>query len=502
MTTILFSFCISLIISLIITPFVGRLGLLLGAIDNVNSRKMHTAIIPRCGGIAFVFAFLFSLLFTSLLNTDISEQFRIDQKTLFLFLGGFLTVGVGLFDDFKRLGHKVKFLFQILGASLAFYGGIRIEIFGFFGVDLYLGFCSYCITVFWFLFFVNAVNLIDGLDGLAAGICFFTFIVLGLLSMLRGDFLTTLYFAALAGSLLGFLRYNFNPASIFMGDGGSYFLGYMIAGLSVLSSMKSQLGAVILIPVVALGVPVIDTILSPVRRFILGRRMFRPDNGHIHHQLVASGFSKKNAVLIIYGISVLLCLVSVGMVHFRDERAGLLLIVLMAVAFIFIRKIGYFEYFTNDKLLGWFKDISDEAGFTHDRRSFLNLQVDIGNSRSIPELWDKMIAAFKKLEFDMAEMQFNMGDSLEQSPEKDDDPGQRQINFEWAREHFDKEKDIFKDSLLKMELPLRTSNGCPSYGSLWLIKDLKRDPISHYTLRRVEHLRRTTINTLRCIEKK
>jgi UDP-GlcNAc:undecaprenyl-phosphate GlcNAc-1-phosphate transferase len=497
MTTILFSFVVALIISLVVTPVAGRLGVRLGAIDEVNDRKMHTSPVPRAGGVAIVFAFLFSIIITTLLHTDVSKQLEFDQQILFFFLGGLLTVGIGIFDDFKRLGHKVKFLFQILGASVAYAGGVRIDIFPVLGFELHISFICYLITVFWFLFFINAINLIDGLDGLAGGICFFTIFVMGLLSLLKGSLLQALYFAALAGSLLGFLRYNFNPASIFMGDGGSYFLGYTIAGLSILGSMKSSLSAAILIPIVALGVPVLDTIISPVRRFILGRRMFKADNGHIHHQLVSLGFSKKKAVLIIYGISISLCVLSVCLVNFRDEQSGLLLVILAAIALVFIRKIGYFDYVTNDKLLGWFKDISDEAGFSRDRRSFLELQLEIGRSKDTTQLWNNMCAAFDKLEFDMAELLLNSPGDGRQSKQVDEH-SRPQYHFEWRKNNF-KQNDHLKDSLLKMELPLNTSNGNRSYGTLFLIKDLKRDPMSHYTLRRVEHLRRSTIGKLKHI---
>ena len=304
-----------------------------------------------------------------------------------------MVFGVGLFDDLHRLGPKVKFLFQVIGASVAFWGGLRIEVFSLFSIDLHFVILSYFVTVFWFVFFINAINLIDGLDGLAAGIAFFASAVLVILSVLRGEYLIAMLFVSLAGAVLGFLRYNFNPASIFMGDGGSYFLGYVIAGLSIMGSIKSQVGAAMLIPMVALGVPVFDTILSPIRRFILGKEMFKPDKGHVHHKLVDMGFSTKRVVWTIYGISFCLCALSVVLVNVRDEQAGLFLILLGAGAVIFIRKLGYFDYFTSDKIYGWLKDITDEAGFSHDRRSFLNLQVQMGKSGNLEEVWQNLCTA-------------------------------------------------------------------------------------------------------------
>jgi len=260
---------------------------------------------------------------------------------------------------------------------------------------------SYGLTIFWFLLFINAVNLVDGLDGLAGGIVVFASMVLVLLLILSKQYVTALYFSILAGSVLGFLRYNFNPASIFLGDGGSYFLGYAIASLSILGSVKSQVGAALAIPLLALGVPLFDTILSPLRRFIRGKKMFHPDNGHVHHHLINLGLTTRKAVLILYGITFLLCLLAIFATNLRDERAGLFLVVLGAGVAIFVRKLGYFEYLASDKLYGWFQDISDQTGFSHDRRSFLNQQIEISQSKNINELWDRLQTAahFLGIEF-------------------------------------------------------------------------------------------------------
>ena len=251
--------------------------------------------------------------------------------------------GAGLVDDFHSLGHKIKFLFQIIGASVAFWGGIRIDDLVFSGVPFDFGWMSYFVTVFWFLLLINAVNLIDGLDGLAAGICFFASSFMSVLLIVKGDIFHAVLFTSLAGVLLGFLRYNFNPATIFMGDGGSYFLGYTIAALAIMSSAKCQIGTLMTIPVLALGVPIFDAILSPIRRFIIGRGIFKADKSHIHHRLIAMGLSTKRVVWITYGVTAFLCLIAIVIVNLRDEFAGLFLIALTIGAFVFIRKIGLFR---------------------------------------------------------------------------------------------------------------------------------------------------------------
>ena len=376
MTTILFTFFIALILSLLLTPLAGRFGKRFGAVDVPDERKVHAIKIPRTGGLSIFITFLLTLASSKVLMTQVSDLLVMDRQLIFLLGGALVLFGVGLVDDFHRLGHKVKFLFQILVTSIAFWGGIRIGTFSIFGSSVTLGVFSYFITVFWFLLFINAINLIDGLDGLASGITVFVSTVMIILSILKVDFLTAMLFASLAGSTLGFLRYNFHPASIFLGDGGSYFLGYAIAGLSIIGSVKSQVGATVLIPMIALGVPLFDTILSPIRRFMLGRRMFFPDTGHIHHRLKEMGLTTKKAVWVLYGITFCLCIMAVFVVNIRDERAGLFLIILGVSAVIFVRKLGYFEYFALDKIYGWFRDLTDEAGFSHERRSFLSLQID------------------------------------------------------------------------------------------------------------------------------
>ena len=486
MTTILTTFAIAVILSLILTPLAGRLGIKFGAMDEPDERKVHVKPMPRTGGLAIFAVFILALIISSFFNTNISNLLELDRQIIFFFGGAVICFGIGLFDDFRRLSPKIKVLFQIIAASIAYWGGIHIGGFNVFSVYIKVGLLSYFITVFWFIFFINAVNLVDGLDGLAGGIVVFASVIMVILSILREDYLTALFFTALGGSALGFLRYNFNPATVFLGDGGSYFLGYAVAGLSIMGSVKSQVGAAMLIPLLALGIPLFDTILSPLRRFMRGKRMFRPDNEHIHHRLVDMGLTTKKTVLLIYMLTFLLCIAAVIMVNMRDEQAGLFLIVLGTGAVIFVRKLGYFEYIASDKIYGWFKDLTDEAGISRERRSFLSLQIDTGRSENLEELWKNMTMALKMLEFDLAELHLNL-----QNPSDT----QMQKQLVWTRDGFDQSNDLSKECLFKLELPL-LNNENRNFGTLWLVKDLQRNAITHYTLRRVEHLRRTAIGTL------
>jgi len=309
--------------------------------DIPDERKQHLNPIPRTGGVAIFVSFFVAVLCVSMVGTDVTRKFVKDGHLLLLLSGAVIVFGIGLYDDFRRLGPKVKFGFQIAGASLAWLGGAQITNF-FWGGDLFsYNIISYLVTVFWFLLIINAINLVDGLDGLAAGVVLFACMVMAVLSVIKQDYLNAFYFAAIAGAVLGFLRYNFNPASIFLGDGGSYFLGYAIACLSVMGSVKSQTGAVIAIPLLALGVPLFDTILSPVRRFIRGKKMFHPDSGHIHHRMVRLGMTTRRAVLVIYFITLALCVLAVVVTNLRDEQAGLFLVIMGGGAVLMVRKLGY-----------------------------------------------------------------------------------------------------------------------------------------------------------------
>jgi UDP-GlcNAc:undecaprenyl-phosphate GlcNAc-1-phosphate transferase len=475
---------IALGLSLLLTPVAKNIGIRLGALDIPNERKVHTSPIPRTGGLAIFVSFFLTVGLVNSFETGVSDLMVIDRQMVFLLGGGLVAFGIGLFDDFHRLGPKCKFFFQIIGASLAFWGGIRIDYIGLLDYAVQSTIVSYGLTVFWFLLFINAVNLVDGLDGLAGGIVFFASLVMMILQILAQSFLPALFFAMIAGSVLGFLRYNFNPASIFLGDGGSYFLGYTIAGLSILASVKSQVGAATLIPLLALGVPLFDTILSPLRRFVRGQRMFRPDNGHIHHKLIQAGLTSKRAVMIIYGITLVLGILAVFMVNVSDERAGLLLIVLGAGAAIFVRKLGYFEYLASDKFYGWFRDISDQAGFRHDRRSFLNHQIEIAQSANVDELWQKVVNASHFLNIDFIQIKLIDGGTKDFS------------HCPWCEFTDGRIKPELLDENLAMHVILPLSNRHHMFGSMAIAKDLVRSKLTPFTLRRIEQLRRTVLGTL------
>ncbi len=538
MTTLVAIFLLALAFSLVLTPLAGKLGTRLGAMDMPAERKVHAAPIPRIGGLAVFLSFVATIALTSLYETRITDLIVIDRRIAFSLYGALVVFGCGLWDDFRRLKAWIKLLFQILGATIAFAGGVSIGGIFIGGHGLQFGLLSYLITVFWFVLFINAVNLIDGLDGLAAGIVFFTCLLMVVLSVMRADYLSGIYFAALGGAVLGFLRYNFNPASIFLGDGGTYFLGYTVAALSIIGSVKSQVGALFLIPLIALGVPVFDTMLSPVRRWVKGKRIFQPDNGHIHHHLLNMGLSSRSVVLSLYGATVALCVLAILIVNLRNEMVGLILVILGIGALILLGKSSYLEYLVFDKFYGWFRDVTDEAGFSRARRTFLAVQLEAGSTKNLDELWAHIGKALEMLKFERAELHLksngtaplffegtdsrfyadvnspNDNSSLYTGPERrqmngDDPPqagtqtifrGVRQQRDKtvllWVNGYYRRKTDCLSDGMLRIDLPLYSDGS-----RLLLMKDIHRDPLNYYTLRRVEHLRRTFVSNLARLQK-
>jgi UDP-GlcNAc:undecaprenyl-phosphate GlcNAc-1-phosphate transferase len=478
-------------IALLVTPFVARWATGKGICDYPSSRRVHRACIPRAGGIAIFVAFFFSYFIAQVFSMNTWSSVLLNREQVFFFLGAVAISSIGLWDDIKGLSPWVKLLGQICVGLLVWSGGIDVELLS---VSLHQGvslpaWLSLVITVFWVVLLVNSINLIDGLDGLAAGICLFVSITLLALCFSTGKPMLLVGFSALAGSCLGFLRYNFNPASVFMGDCGSYLLGYLLAVLTIQGAMKSQATVALLIPIIALGVPLLDTLLAPFRRFVLGKQMFRADQSHLHHILLKFGYSQRNVVLIIYGITICLGFVSLAFVFVKDQFAAYILVIPGILVFLAVKKLGYLEYVAADKIWGWLRDLTDEAGLSNERRSFLNLQMQIMQSKNVEEMWETVCIAIEKLDFDLAELYLNEDITFCVKT------AQKTMPMKWNRNN-DSGFNFNERHQFKLEMPLMDGQAS-IYGILWLVKDLKRNQMSHYTLRRVEHLRRTIIGVLK-----
>lgn len=351
MRTAAVAFVLSMLCGALLTPLVRRLSHRFGLLDHgLSSRKIHGRPVPRLGGIAIVIGFYAPLLGLLVLQSGVGGMFLAERNlALGLFLGGILIAALGVYDDVRGAGAGKKFAVQFAVAGIMYYLGFRVTaIANPFGGPILLGVVSFPFTLLWIVGIINALNIIDGLDGLAGGVALVAVSTIFLISFHRNQPLMILFCAALAGSILGFLFYNFNPASIFMGDTGSMFLGFVLATSSIRSGQKSSTAVTVLIPIIILGFPILDTLLAMSRRAIRGRPLFRADKEHIHHRLLGLGLSHRQAVLVLYGMCILLAGVALIITYGENKGTTFLLIFgLLAIMFVFLRRLGYVRFEMN-----------------------------------------------------------------------------------------------------------------------------------------------------------
>ena len=290
----------------ILIPWVVRLAYRIGKVDAPDARKVHTVPIPRLGGVALFAGFLVGLGLLQLLLQG--QLFSFEGAMRGVLVGGSLMFLVGVLDDLKPLNAKLKFALQIGAALAAYYFGVKIDFVSNPGGGLVFlpSFVSLGLTVFWLVGISNTINLIDGLDGLAGGVSLISALTIGLIALQTNQTIAGILALALAGSTIGFLRYNFNPAKIFMGDGGALFLGFTLAAISVIGVLKLIAAMAFAVPILILGVPIFDTSFAILRRLWNHKPIFSPDRGHLHHRLLDAGLDQRRAVLVIYGISLIL----------------------------------------------------------------------------------------------------------------------------------------------------------------------------------------------------
>lgn len=339
MPNYMLAFLIAIGAALVVTPGVILFAAKTGAMDAPDARKVHKKPIPRIGGIGIYIAFMAGMLVVMSMNVLTEE---VSHELIGLLFGGSLIVLLGIVDDYKNLPAKVKLVGQIIAATvLVVVFDVRIDfITDPFGDYLFLEFMAIPATIFWIVGLTNTVNLIDGLDGLAAGVSTIACITIFLVALQQDIMLVAVLTAALGGAAMGFLYYNFNPARIFMGDSGSMFLGYMLAGISIIGAVKCAATIALIVPILALGLPILDTTFAIVRRYRGGVPIFKPDKGHLHHRLLDLGFTQRQAVLLMYVISALLGLSAVALTEVSPQFAILIVGLVVAAVLFGAKKIG------------------------------------------------------------------------------------------------------------------------------------------------------------------
>jgi len=287
---------LTMLVSLIITPLFIKFSKRINAKDKPNHRKVHTDPVPTLGGLAIFASFLIGLLILQ----------PAGEYHLAIIIGAFVLIGLGFIDDVFDLSAKTKFLTQLaVAVFIVFWGGLQVEFINLpFGGEIEFGFFSSIVTILWIVGVTNAINLTDGLDGLAAGVSAIALLTLAAMAVIMGNVYVATMAFILFFSTAGFLRYNFFPAKIFMGDTGALFLGYMISVLALLG-FKNVTVISFIIPIFILGVPISDTLIAMVRRYINKMPLSSPDSAHLHHRLIKAGFTHKQTVLLIYALGMM-----------------------------------------------------------------------------------------------------------------------------------------------------------------------------------------------------
>ncbi|SHG44787.1 UDP-GlcNAc:undecaprenyl-phosphate GlcNAc-1-phosphate transferase [Thermosyntropha lipolytica DSM 11003] len=325
---------LAFIISFVAVPLSIKLAFALGAIDNPNPRKVHERTMPRLGGLGIFVAFMLGMLFMP----DLAFPFR------GIIYGGIIIFIVGLLDDLFKLKAWIKLIGQMAAAAVAVYCGITVNfVTNPFDGMLNLGILSIPVTLLWIIGVTNAINLIDGLDGLAGGVSLIAAGTLGAIALLKGNMPVFYASFLLVGAILGFLPYNFHPARTFMGDGGSNFLGFVLACLAVSGTAKGATAISLFLPIVVLGIPIFDTFFAIVRRVNRGVPIFKPDRDHLHHRLLALGLSHRGCVLVIYGISAVFAGVAVVLSLTSSPKALWVLGAFLVLVIIAAERIGLFR---------------------------------------------------------------------------------------------------------------------------------------------------------------
>ena len=340
-------FVLAAIVTLLVTPIVRRYATRLGVVDRPEARRVHKRIVARGGGIAIGFAFIsvsaLMLALNQIAGLHFVDESKVGLRQVAALLGGAaLALGIGFLDDKYQLRARWQFLGQFALAGLAVALGMVVTLLnvpyasnGTFQLDDAL---AAVVTFIWIVGMINSMNFIDGLDGLSSGIALIAALTLGVISLGVGtntiEPYVALYCFILAGALAGFLRWNFHPAKIFSGTSGIMFVGYTLAVLSILGAGK------IAVALLVLGVPIIDTLWTVIRRIAAGRSPFAPDRGHIHHRLLDLGLSHRDTVLVIYGVCLVLAIMSLGLSGTGQLYAFLGLVVLFGLVLFVIERLG------------------------------------------------------------------------------------------------------------------------------------------------------------------
>jgi len=338
----------SALISFVLTRYVRHVATCYGWVAApALDRHLHSKPLPRLGGVAIFLSFVLSFA-TALWFRRYSPQFDFvpSLRTATVILApGCLVFLLGVYDDIRSVGPYAKFAVQAIAGAMLYAGGLRVvSVPVIFGSHHLSWFVDLPLTILWVLAVTNAFNLIDGVDGLAAGSALFSTLVVFFAAIYSGSSAVSWMALSLAGAILGFLRFNFSPATIFLGDCGSLFIGFVLSALALQGATKAPTIIAVAIPMVSFGLPILETGLSVVRRFLSGRPLFRADREHIHHKLLQRGLTQRQVVVTLYAVSALFALLSLFLLWPTGGMVGLVLTVLCMGVWAGVKRLGYLEF--------------------------------------------------------------------------------------------------------------------------------------------------------------
>lgn len=403
---LLFSGLLGLLATLLLIPLIRKKAL---ATDARTLHQTHKTPVSRFGGVALALGFLVVAVFAYILFPP-TVVGKTDTR-LVIILSSLAMFGLGLWDDFRPLGARKKLVGQIIISVVACYFGAQIEKFQnpISGELVQLGIWGGVISVFWLVAMTNIINLIDGIDGLAAGIALMLMALLATTGLSSDLTFAVVCAAGMFGALLGFLKYNFPPAKIYMGDGGAYLLGFLIGILTIVHSQKGTVLAALTAPLFALALPIVDVTLAIIRRGLKGLPIFRPDRKHIHHRLVESGFSRTRAVLILYTVSSVCLLMAFGVFWSQGRWIPILFGFLCLILLFSARSLNFTrEWFAVGRVWENSLEIRKETHYALALGRWLELEAE--RAKSLDELWKDFVFVADKLGFSEARLKIGGGE--------------------------------------------------------------------------------------------
>ncbi len=486
MNTYFALFLIATFSSLVLTPLLRRVCEKFKLLDlPAAGRKTHNKPVPRLGGVALYLSCIIALSTLPLVDNLLTQTLRQHTfQALIILIPATLVLLLGIYDDLRGTNATIKFAALGFVAILFYVMGGRIEALSipFVGTVQLPSTPSFLFTVFWLVGIANAFNLIDGVDGLASGAALFSSLVIMLASLSQGAALTIVVTLVLCGALAGFLRYNFNPASIFLGDSGALFVGFTLAALSVLGTQKATTAVAVAIPALAFGLPVVDTGVTMARRLISGKPLFEGDTEHIHHMLLARGWSQRRVALALYGVCAGFGLVAMLFARTGSHTTGFVLFVVGVVVLIAVGQLRYHE--VDELRAGVKRTVSDRRVRVANNIRIRRASKALARAGDAREVVDALSLVLNSNEFEYVRMQLGrakhspgnesglLGSMSQAGPEPEISNGQ--INWSWRRPGLDGD-EIKSEAYWCLRLPLSTGQG--DWGWLNLYRAFDADPL-------------------------